>query len=301
MTFLRHLWAFSRPHTIIGTTLSVSALAVIAWDHTQFTANPLQAISGLLLALVSCWGANIYIVGLNQLSDVEIDKINKPGLPLASGAITIRGGWIIIFSALAVSIITALLQSAWLMITVFGSLLLGTLYSLPPVRLKRFHFWAAFCILAVRGLLVNIFLFLHFQHIYGTTQGLPLKIILLTVFMFGQSVVIAWFKDIPDMRGDKRFSIGSLSLRVGAERVFSWGKTIIIGGYLLLAVFAVAGLPGVEPWSMAIAHLLLALWFWLRGKSLQAENPKEMTAFYQFVWKLFFIEYIVFTLVCLAA
>jgi len=301
MTFLRHLWAFSRPHTIIGTTLSVSALAVIAWDHTQFAANPAQAVSGLFLALISCWGANIYIVGLNQLSDVEIDKINKPGLPLASGAITIRGGRIIIFSALAVSIITAPLQSAWLMITVFGSLLLGTLYSLPPVRLKRFHFWAAFCILAVRGLLVNIFLFLHFQHIYGTERGLPLKIILLTVFMFGQSVVIAWFKDIPDMRGDKRFSIGSLSLRVGAERVFSWGKTIIIGGYLLLAVFAAAGLPGVEPWSMGIAHLLLALWFWLRGKGLQAENPQQMTAFYQFVWKLFFIEYIVFTLVCLAA
>lgn len=31
---------------------------------------------------------NVSIVGLNQLYDVEIDKINKPYLPLASGEMT---------------------------------------------------------------------------------------------------------------------------------------------------------------------------------------------------------------------
>nr|XP_029146024.1 probable homogentisate phytyltransferase 2, chloroplastic isoform X5 [Arachis hypogaea] len=35
-------------------------------------------------AMVAALFMNIYIVGLNQLSDIEIDKINKPYLPLAS-------------------------------------------------------------------------------------------------------------------------------------------------------------------------------------------------------------------------
>ena len=34
--------------------------------------------------------------------------------------------------------------------------LLGTAYSLPPFRLKRFPILAAFCILVVRGSLVNL-------------------------------------------------------------------------------------------------------------------------------------------------
>ena len=42
-------------------------------------ARALTAVSPALLA-------NVYIVGLNQLSDIEIDRVNKPELPLASGA-----------------------------------------------------------------------------------------------------------------------------------------------------------------------------------------------------------------------
>ncbi|KAJ0744758.1 putative homogentisate phytyltransferase [Helianthus annuus] len=34
--------------------------------------------------------ANLYVAGINQLSDVEIDKVNKPYLPLASGELPVR-------------------------------------------------------------------------------------------------------------------------------------------------------------------------------------------------------------------
>ena len=36
--------------------------------------------------------ANLYIVGINQLSDIEIDKVNKPYLPLASGELSVKTG-----------------------------------------------------------------------------------------------------------------------------------------------------------------------------------------------------------------
>ena len=43
------------------------------------------------------------------------------------------------------------------------------LFASPPIRLKRFPFWASFCILAVRGAVVNLGLFLHFSDQLGAT------------------------------------------------------------------------------------------------------------------------------------
>ncbi|MFN9173742.1 MAG: homogentisate phytyltransferase, partial [Synechocystis sp.] len=75
LTTLRAFWRFSRPPTIIGTSLSVWAVYCLAW-----LVNAPQATSFLWLG-VGAWGAcllgNVYIVGLNQLWDVDIDRVNK--------------------------------------------------------------------------------------------------------------------------------------------------------------------------------------------------------------------------------
>lgn len=52
----------------------------------------LQALASLLQAMVPALLMNICIVGLNQIFDVPIDRINKPYLPLASGEFTMRMG-----------------------------------------------------------------------------------------------------------------------------------------------------------------------------------------------------------------
>lgn len=51
--------------------------------------------------------------------------------------------------------------SSFLQITIIGSGILGTLYSLSPFRLKKYPLLAAFCILVVRGSLVNMGFFLE--------------------------------------------------------------------------------------------------------------------------------------------
>jgi homogentisate phytyltransferase / homogentisate geranylgeranyltransferase len=88
MSFLSSLWQFSRPHTIIGTTLSVAALYLITIATNNIPTNTILSPTNLQLILgawLACVFGNIYIVGLNQLYDIEIDRINKPHLPLASG------------------------------------------------------------------------------------------------------------------------------------------------------------------------------------------------------------------------
>lgn len=62
------------------------------------------AAAALLQALVPALLMNICIVGLNQLYDVEIDRVNKPYLPLASGELSKQQGrWIVGLTGAAAS------------------------------------------------------------------------------------------------------------------------------------------------------------------------------------------------------
>lgn len=289
---------FSRPHTIIGTTLSVTGLYFIAWAHTGMGQIHWQI---LLMALLSCLGANIYIVGLNQLTDVEIDRINKPDLPLASGVFSLRIGRMIITASLILSLLIAIREGVFLLITVVLSLLIGTAYSLPPIRLKRFHFWAAASIFSVRGVIVNIFLFLHFNFLLAGKIHIPPQVWALTLFIFGLSLVIAWFKDIPDMEGDSRFKIMTLSLTLGARKVFNIGRGLLAICYLGLIFAGIYGIPGVNGTLLAGAHLALLILMWLKSRQVAVGDRSSITRYYLFIWGLFFSEYIFFPLACVLA
>jgi homogentisate phytyltransferase/homogentisate geranylgeranyltransferase len=298
MKNIKAFLSFSRPHTIIGTTLSVTGLYLIALTHAGTGQIHWQI---LLMALLSCLGANIYIVGLNQLTDVEIDRINKPDLPLAAGIFSRQTGRIIITVSLIFSLLIAIREGAYLLLTVVLSLIIGTAYSLPPIRLKRFHFWAAASIFTVRGVIVNIFLFLHFNSLLTGSANIPPQVWALTAFIFGLSLVIAWFKDIPDMEGDSRFKIMTLSLTLGARKVFNIGRGMLAACYLGLVVAGIYGIPGVNGAVLVITHLGLLILMWLKGRAVEMDDKASIARYYLFTWGLFFSEYIFFPLACILA
>ncbi|TAF06832.1 MAG: homogentisate phytyltransferase, partial [Nostocales cyanobacterium] len=189
-------WKFSRPHTIIGTSLSVLGLYLLTLGvtSTNFSLTHINQILGTWLA---CICGNIYIVGLNQLEDIEIDKINKPNLPLASGEFTETQGKTIVIITGILALIIAWFNSPYLLGMVAISLIIGTAYSLPPIRLKQYPFWAALCIFSVRGTIVNLGLFFHFSWLFQRSQGIPGAVWLLTAFIIIFTFAIAIFKDIP--------------------------------------------------------------------------------------------------------
>ncbi|NET54169.1 MAG: homogentisate phytyltransferase, partial [Merismopedia sp. SIO2A8] len=153
--WLYALWKFSRPHTIIGTSLSVLGLYFIALS-TAASSLVLENLEQMLGVGMACLCGNIYIVGLNQLEDVEIDQINKPHLPIAAGEFSRRQAQLIVGMTGILALLLAGWLGPWLFLMVSTSLAIGTAYSLPPIRLKRFPFWAAVCIFSVRGAIVNL-------------------------------------------------------------------------------------------------------------------------------------------------
>lgn len=291
----RTLLRFGRPHTLIGTTVSLVGLSLVA------SAEPGHSFSILRLlgALFSALAVNVFIVGLNQITDVPIDRVNKPFLPLASGemgrnlAVSVTG------ISLAAAMFSAAVQGPYLLAAVVLGALVGTVYSLEPLRLKRSPLWAAACIASVRGVVVNLLVFLHFSGAPLALPTIPPRIWALTCVVLGISLVIAWYKDIPDIRGDREFGVWTLSVRMGARRVVWIGGGLLTACYLLVSAAGFLGLPGVNPVILAVSHLglLAALWLAIRGVNLA--DPASVRGFYLFVWGLFFAEYLAFPAACL--
>lgn len=289
MNPILHFIRFSRPHTVIGTVLSISSIYLLA-------GGGMNEICIWLTAIIACLGANIFIVGLNQLTDIEIDKVNKPHLPLASGAYSKSAAIAIISISVILSIILGMIAGGFLLGTLLISILIGTLYSLPPFRLKRFHFWAAFCIIAIRGLVVNLLIYLHFSEKIQGVANLPAVIWLLTGVIFVYSIVIAWFKDIPDMAGDQKHAIKTLSLSYGADQVFRWGNMILFVTLISVIIIEIFQPISGNALLLITGHSIMVAALLLMWRRTNPGKNKEIKKYYLFIWALFFAEYILFGL-----
>lgn len=292
MKKLHILWQFSRPHTLIGSTLSILSIFAIAnGASTSVLISPFL----LPLSLLSALTCNLYITGLNQWSDIEVDRINKPWLPIAAGTLSKQNALRIVM----VSGLISLAVAAYLSFPFFGLILsiivIGTAYSLPPLKLKRSHILAAAAISIVRGLLVNIGFYVHFRHEMTGYWGLTPAIIPLTVFVTAFSLGIAWFKDIPDTKGDAAYHFSTLAVKSGRHRAFVSGVFAVsfAYGYIILAAW-IGQLPSVK--YNIIAHSLALILFLWQARQLEVSDDRQVKQFYMFFWGLFFMEYLIYPL-----
>ncbi|MGB3496297.1 MAG: homogentisate phytyltransferase [Elainellaceae cyanobacterium] len=300
--WLYALWKFSRPHTIIGTTLSMVSLytIAIALASTSLAQAFSTTVPDLFIAWLACLCGNIYIVGLNQTQDVEIDRINKPHLPIASGEFSLRTGWLIVLITGAIALVIPPFQSVALTATVWISLAIGTAYSLPPIRLKRHPLWASLCIFTVRGVVVNLGLFAHFYARLGEPFAVPTAIWILTLFVLVFTFAIAIFKDIPDLEGDRRYNITTFTVQLGPQAVFNltlWVLTACYSGMMLTSLV----LPTLNLGVILISHSFILVLLWVKSTKVDLSNTVAIAQFYQFIWKLFFLEYLLFPIACFTA
>jgi homogentisate phytyltransferase / homogentisate geranylgeranyltransferase len=295
--YLSQLWKFSRPHTIIGTTLSVFALYTIAIATTHSSITWMSTIQ-VFGTWIACLCGNIYIVGLNQLYDVEIDRINKPDLPLASGKLSIaQGKWIVgVTGVLAIA--SAACLGKWIFGTVALSIAIGTAYSLPPIRFKQYPLLAAICILTVRGCIVNLGIFSHFNRVFTGDDVLPPSIWVLTLFILIFTIAIAIFKDVPDLEGDRQYQIQTFTIVLGKSNVFELTRWAITLAYLGTIAAGILMSSSINAWFLAISHTGLLGLLWWRSQDLDLEQKESIANFYQFIWKLFFWEYLIFPIAC---
>ena len=270
----------------------------------------------MVYAMIPSLLMNLYITGLNQITDVEIDKINKPNLPIAAGDLSPRTATLVVLVSLVASLGLGVahptLGTEGLNVALVGSGILGTMYSLPPFRLKRFPLLAAFCIVAVRGTIINAGFFAHAKAAAFGAQGTAAsasvmncllndpRCMLSSLFFGIFGIVIALMKDVPDVAGDEMSNIRSFSVRVGQDRIFKAMRRLLCGLFVAFGAGFVRGAFLAPTKFLAGCRTLVGIASLAAGLSVREEaqpvNPtdsSEVYGYYMHLWKLFYICYLV--------
>lgn len=277
------IWKFSRPHTIIGSVVSITTLYLYAY-HSSDVFNYLLLLQALIVG-VTC---NIFIVGINQIQDVEIDKINKPYLPIPAGILSLSQAKKIVFGSLAISLGLGLYISPYLFAIVALSTAIGWAYSMPPLYLKKHHISAALSISVVRGILLNAGGFLLFNYLLNNKIEMPHDIKILTLFVIAFSVVISWFKDISDIEGDAKFNIKTLAITFSPKHVLIAGNIVVGSAY----IFSI--LNSSKEDVLFFGHIALLILFLINSLSINLNQHQSIKKYYQRFWWFFFAEYLIY-------
>ncbi|KAH9760468.1 homogentisate phytyltransferase 1 [Citrus sinensis] len=215
------LYRLTRPYTWIGIIVGILSTSLL----------PVQSLADLtptffmevLKSMVPAILMNIFVTAINQLSDVEIDKVNKPHLPLASGDFSIgEGVAIAVISTMTSVAMGIMLRSPPLFIGLITWWIVGAAYSidLPLLRWKGSPLMAAVTIMILNGLLLQ---FPYFVHVQKYVLGRPLEftkpLLFAAAFMGIFNIAIAFVKDLPDVEGDKEFGLRTLPVILGKEKV----------------------------------------------------------------------------------
>ena len=130
--------------------------------------------------------------------------------------------------------------------------------------------------------------------------------------------VIAVVKDVPDVGGDRRYEIKTLSVRLGARTMMAWGTKLLSATMLLAAAgclytsAAAGGLLRIARVGVAAAGVAAAVWVQrssadllrrgvdgagdvsggVEGLRREEEWSKEAFKYYMDLWKLFYGAYL---------
>jgi len=210
----------------------MGSLSVIisAW---LFTHDALTILNGMLAYIFLASAGNV----INDIYDIEIDRINKPDRPLPSGAISLKEAKIIFYILVFLGIVSSLISS-WI-ITSFWPFVIAVIFAIIGVlyssRLK------------IMGFIGNITVGCSFSigYIYGWTiagmrYDLAKIVTVLLFFIVSTTLLIAReiIKGIEDIKGDALRNVKTLARSKGvpfASRVAAF--------FLIIAIMAFSTLP----------------------------------------------------------
>jgi 4-hydroxybenzoate polyprenyltransferase len=234
------LLEFSRPFTLVA-----PALGFVSGAATAYGAAPRESwdpslliypVIGLTMAAVLNAASN----ALNQIYDLDIDRINKPKRPLPSGRLSVHDARAFTIATYAIALVLAWLvaphgrhECFWL---VFVAMICTYIYSVPPLRTKRLGMWANVTIAVPRGVLLKVAGWSSIKTIVGSEPWYIGAIF--GLFLLGASTT----KDFADMEGDARGGCRTLPIIYGVRRAAWMISPSFVVPFLMIAVGAWTGI-----------------------------------------------------------
>ena len=269
----------------------------MAWQfgHVLEMFSMMIAAKQAAQAVVAAVLMNVAIVGINQVYDKKLDRVNKPYLPMASGAFSSDTA----LSVIAVSTTASFMIGVWsrssaLMWALVISLLLGIVYSVdaPGLRWKKSPLLAATCVLFVRAVIVQLGFFAHALGRELTDFNFPMNLWCAIGFMTVYGIVIALFKDLPDMEGDMKQNVRTLSVRLGPSFVFNLCLALLSIAYGTAVFMSVVHAPTTISRVVGAVHSIVIVTLLAASRRVDVTSSDSLYDFYiRFIWKAFYLEY----------
>jgi 4-hydroxybenzoate polyprenyltransferase len=264
---------FARPFTLLA-----PALGMASGGMTAIGAAPRESWSwwlviypalGALMAAVLNAASN----GLNQIFDLEIDRINKPKRPLPSGRLSVPEAWIFTLATFAAAWILAWLvapagrhECFWLVV---GATVITSLYSVPPFRTKRLGIWANVTIAIPRGAMLKVAGWSSVKTILGLEPWYIGAIF--GLFLLGATTT----KDFADMEGDRRGGCRTLPIQFGVRRAAWMISPSFVVPFLMIPAGAWAGILTGHFWLLQILGAVMTA-YGIYVCYLMLRRPEEL-------------------------
>lgn len=212
-----------------------------------------QGIPNFVLLLFPFLAISFGMFGLNILNnimDIEFDKINKPKRPLPSGKIKISEAKFLCILCFLIALVFGFLVSPFSFILIIFFIFLAYVYSCPPFRLNK-YFWGSSIIGGLEYSAIPCALV--WQSIGGNFSALFFVVFYFLVF-FGPII-----KDFEDVINEKKRGYKTIPILIGKKN-----SAILI----LLAYFLINGFVGMLAFfgflktsflSVALANTVLLL------------------------------------------
>lgn len=259
----------ARPFTLLAPALGIASAAAAAIGAVaRGVVPPLgtgAVAARVVVAMLVAATLNAASNALNQVTDLDADRINKPARPVPSGRISARAA----LGAALAAYAAAIAGAAWVGGACLGAVLGGAActiaYSAPPLRFKRFGWLANATIAASRGLLLTVAGWSSVARVgcvdpwwIGATMAL---------FLLGAAST----KDFADIEGDRAAGCLTLPVRHGVPGTIRRIRAAFVWPFLLLPLGAVTGALAGNPWILAVAGVGLAG----LGRSIVAQLERE--------------------------
>jgi len=222
---------------------------------------------------------------INQVTDIDTDKINKPYRPIPAGAVTAGEAETIGYLLWLIGLTRAAL-TGWTFFILTVLIWAATyIYSKPPAMKRRFVL-NNLTIALSRGFLGP----LAGWSIIGDPFAPPILAIgtIFAVYTFGATV----FKDLPDKEGDRQNDIRNFVTVMGERAAVTVAGSFMVGANLVAIIFTIMDiLPPVTNWFNF--NLVLTAWIlYMAGSGTEGDSYIEN----RWSWVLMYIQMILMML-----